>query len=214
MEYNQKASLSKNIKNTNMILICIIGSISLLGVVMAIYSVFKAKFLFTLIYIFAVALGLSYVVMRINTIIPTNITRDEMHLFIQNWENGLFPYRCDKGFWGEFIPAKTVITRVNISAISKIYLGTRNYLLKLLTEGNLHKILTADDKKYLQILKKMDFLYILTKDNKELYMSVTGFDEKELAELLKPIVEENERIDFRCNNRYISKEIPPRRITF
>ena len=45
-------------------------------------------------------------------------------------------------------------------------------------------------------------------------MSVTDFDDEEIADILKPIVDANDRIDFKCNNRVISKSIPPKRISF
>ena len=60
----------------------------------------------------------------------------------------------------------------------------------------------------------MDFIYITTKDNNEIFMSITDFDNLEMAEILKPIVDSNERIDFKCNNRFISKIIPPKRLSF
>jgi len=213
MDYTQKASISKNVKNFNMILICIMGSISLLGLVMAVYSLVHSKFLFSVIYIAAVILGFSYVVMRINTVMPTYIARGTKHIYIHNWNNGLFPFKCDKGFWGDFLPDKTSLKKVDISAVSKIYLGSKNYILKLVSDGELYSKIKNPQKKYESILKRMQFLYILTNDNKEIYMSVTDFDDGELSEVLKPIVESNEWIDFKCNNRVISKSIPPKRIT-
>lgn len=197
-----------------MIMICIIGSISLLGLVMAVYSVVNAKFIFALIYIVAVIMGLSYVVMRINTVMPTYIAVGEKHIYIQNWDNGLFPFRCDGGLVGEFLPAKTKIKKIDISKISKIYLGSRNYILKLIPKQEFYLILKNTEHTYHSILKRMDYLYILTCDNKEIYMSITDYDDGELADLLKPIVEDNENIDFRSNNRVITRAIPPKRITF
>ncbi len=213
MDYSQKVTISKNIKNSNMILICIMGSISLLGFVMAIYSIIKLKILFALIYLIAVILGFSYVVMRINTVMPTFLAVKDGHIYMHNWDNGLFPFKSDSGLIGEFLPAKTKLKKIDILAVSKMYLGSRNYLLKLVEDGEFRDKLKSPTKKYESILKRMEFFYILTRDNREIYMSVTDFDSDELAALLKPIVDSNERIDFRCNNRKISKAIPPKRIT-
>lgn len=212
MNYSQKAAMSKNIKNFNMILICVIGSISILGLVMCLYSLVHLKLLFSLIYLVAVLLGFSYVIMRINTIMPTYIASNHEYLYVQNWENGIFPFKINQGLVGEFIPEKTVLKKIDISAISKIYLGSRNYLLKLLEGGELREFLSSPDNKYDSMLKKMEFLYIKTVDNKEIYMSVTDFDKEEIAMILKPITDEHEKIDFRCNNRVICKLIPSKKI--
>lgn len=213
MEYTQKVSISKSIKNTNMILICIMTSISLLGAVMAIYSLFNQRLIFAVIYFIAVILGFSYVIMRINTVIPTYIATKDGYIYMQNWDNGIFPFKTDAGFIGEFLPAKTAIKKIEIACVSKIYLGSRNYLLKLVDDGEFKRCLKRPDQKYETILKRTEFFYILTNDMHEYYMSVTDFDDEEFAQLLKPITEENEKIDFRCNNRVISKHIPPKRLT-
>ena len=212
MEYTHKASIEKKIKNKNMVFICIIASISLLGLVMAIYSLITLRILFAIIYILAVICGFSYAIMKINTIIPTYIAKKDGYLYLQTWR-GLFSFRTDKGIIGEFIPSMTVLKRVDISAISKIYLGSRNYLLKLVTSGDFAEQLVMSKEKYENIVKKMEFIYIATRDNNEIYMSVTDFDSDELTDVLKPIVDGNDKIDFKCNNRIISKSIPPKRLS-
>lgn len=196
-----------------MLLICITASISLLGLVMAVYSIVKVKLVFALIYVVAAALGLIYAVMRINTVVPSYIARKDGYLYFQTWQ-GLFPFRTDKGFAGEYIPAKTILKKIDISKINRIYLGTRNYLVKLLESGKFADELADAKKKYESIVKRMDFIYISTKDGNEVFMSVTDFDDEEIADILKPIVDANDRIDFKCNNRVISKSIPPKRISF
>ena len=213
MEYTQKASVGKKIKNRSMLLICITASISLLGIVMAVYSVVKLKFVFAIVYVIAAALGLIYAVMRINTVVPPYIAEKDGFLYLQTWQ-GLFPFKTDKGFLGEYIPEKTILKKIDIPQINRIYLGTRNYLVKLLPDGKFADELSEAKKKYESIVKRMDFIYISTTDGNEVFMSVTDFDDTELADILKPIVDGNERIDFKCNNRVISKSIPPKRLSF
>ena len=68
MDLIQRASMSKKARRINLIIISVIGSISVLGFVMAIYSFFKLEVIFSIVYLIAVLLGFSYVVMKINTI--------------------------------------------------------------------------------------------------------------------------------------------------
>ncbi len=213
MDLTQRASITKKVKNFNLILICIIGSISVLGLVMAIYSVVKFQFLFAIIYLIAVILGFSYIVMKINLIMPTYVERSNDLIYIQNWVNGFFPFVPDNGFIGEFIPSKSMLKKIDISSISKIYIGSRNYLLKIVEPGCFSRTMETYKEKYDNIIKHMDFLYIKTTDDTEVFMSVTDFDENELVSIFKPIVEENDKIDFKCSNRHIYKEIPTKKYT-
>lgn len=213
MDLTQRASITKKVKNFNLILICIIGSISVLGLVMAIYSVVKFQFIFAIIYLIAVILGFSYIVMKINLIMPTYIERNNDLIYIQNWVNGLFPFVPDNGFIGEFFPSKSMLKKIDISSISKIYIGSRNYLLKIVDSGDFSNTMETYKEKYDNIIKHMEFLYIKTTDDTEVFMSVTDFDENELVSIFKPIVEENDKIDFKCSNRHIYKEIPTKKYT-
>lgn len=214
MDSIQRASLSKRAKNINLLIICIVGSISALGLVMAIYSLIKLQIVFTLVYLFAVLLGFSYVIMKINTIIPTYIERNDDLILVQNWDNGLFPFIPNKGLIGEFLPSKSMLKRIEISSITKIYIGSRNYLLKVVEQGNFTNTVEEYKEKYDSVLKHMDILYIKTIDNSEVFLSVTDFNDEELIAVIKPVIESNEKIDFKCSNRYISKAITTKKFTF
>lgn len=213
MDLTQRASMTKKVKNFNLILICIIGSISVLGLVMAIYSIVKFEFIFAIIYLVAVILGFSYIVMKINLIVPTYVERKDEFIFIQNWVNGLFPFVPDNGLIGEFIPSKSMLKKIDISSIVKIYIGSRNYLLKIVEPGYFSNTMETYKEKYDNIIKHMEFLYIKTVDDTEVFVSVTDFDEDELVGIFKPIIEENEKIDFKCSNRHIYKQIPTKKYT-
>ncbi len=213
MDLTQRASMTKKVKNLNLILICIIGSISVLGLVMAIYSVVKFQFIFAIVYLIAVILGFSYIVMKINLIMPTYVERNNDLIYIQNWVNGLFPFVPDNGIIGEFIPSKSMLKKIDIPSISKVYIGSRNYLLKIVEPGYFSNTMEIYKEKYDNIIKHMEFLYIKTTDDTEVFMSVTDFDEDELVGIFKPIVEENDKIDFKCSNRHIYKEIPTKKYT-
>ena len=213
MENTQKASISTKVKNLNIVFICFVGIICVLGFVMTILSLIKLKFVFVAAYLLAVLLGFSYVVIKINTIIPTYIERNNDVLNIQNWENGVFPFVIDKGFFGEFIPSKTKVETVEIKSISKIYIGSKNYLFRLISEGEFFDFINDIYNRYENTIKHMDILYIKTVDENEIFMSVTDFDEDELVEIFKPIIDENKKIDFKCGLRYVSKAIPTHKST-
>ena len=211
MEYSTKITMSKNEKYINMVLICAIASICVLGLLMAVYSLINSMYLFSCIYFVAIILGFSYVVMRINTIMPTFIAMSDEYIFIENWENGYFPFKVNKGFFGEFIPEKTVLRKIDIGAIDKLCIGSMSYLKKLLPDIDFYRTSGCDKEKYEAILKKMEFLYISTKDDKELLVTVSEYDSEEMGNLFKVVMEINEEIDFHSDNRIITKLIPSKK---
>ena len=213
MDLNKRASVSQKARNINLVIISIVGSISVLGFVMAIYSLVKLEIIFSIVYLLAVLLGFSYVVMKINTIMPIYIERNDDLICIQNWVNGLFPFVPDRGIIGEFTPSKSMLKKIDVNSISKIYIGSRSYLLKVVKEGDFTKTIDEFKEKYDNILKHMDILYIKTIDESEVFLSVTDFDDDGLIDIFKPIIEENDKIDFKCSNRYISKAIPTKKFT-
>ena len=85
--------------------------------------------------------------------------------------------------------------------------------MKVVEPGYFSATMEIYKEKYDSIIKHMDFLYIKTVDETEVFLSVTDFDENELIDVFKPIIEENEKIDFKCSNRHIYKEIPTKKYT-
>lgn len=213
MDYSTKITMSKNEKIKNMILVCVIASISVLGLVMIVYSLSKSMYMFAVIYMIAVVLGFSYVVMRINTIMPTYIALSDKYIYVQNWENGYFSFRIDKGFFGEFLPEKTVLRKIDISLIQKLYIGSKSYMERLLPELDFYKNTGCENNKYDSALKRMEFMYVFTKDKKELCVSVSEYAPEELGNVVNIVLQKNENIEFSSDNRIITKIIPSKKAT-
>lgn len=211
MEYSEKIIASKKARFNNMLRICTVGTVTCIGAAMAVYSLIRSNVLFALLYLAAVCMGLLYVIMRINSVAPLYMARDERTLYVQNWINGFFPFRTDKGFFGEFIPERTLIADMDIADIRKIYAGTKNYLSRIIPEGIFSENMSALNKRYGDSIKRMDFIYVCAGDGSEIYMPINDFDSEELGLFLKTILENNEKIDFKSNNRVINRQLPQKR---
>lgn len=71
MDYSAKACLKQRTRNEYIVKISLVGTVSLAGIGLAIYSMVTSNFLFALMYIIAAVMGMSYVIIRINSALPT-----------------------------------------------------------------------------------------------------------------------------------------------
>lgn len=212
MEFTAKASLNNTVKTKNIIYICIVGCVALLGLVLAVSALVHGKILFSIIYFLACLLGISYVIIQINTILPTYVATAGDKLIIQNWENGIFSYNVAfrPTFLCDFVPDKTKISQVEISKITKLLIGTKSYLARNVTNMKF----TADmehlekiNPRCARLLKKMDLLYLETIDGEYLYMSLNQFDATELVQVLTAVQAAAPGLQIRCNNRELRQRM-------
>ena len=165
MESYKKASLSMKVWRDYIIKISLVGTVSLAGLVLAIASIISGGYIFALCYLVAFCLGFSYVIIRINTALPTYIATDGEKLMLSVWNNGVFPYKVDgkPSFIADFIPERVRLDEIEFSELDRIYIGSKRYLKKTLDEAEYPEILSAleEDKHIDTVLKKMDFEHAL-----------------------------------------------------
>lgn len=191
MENLSKVSICDKVRRDQIIKISLVGSVSLLGLVLGIYSLVIGNFLFALWYALAFVLGLSYVVIRINACFPTFIATDGEKVVLSVWENGLMPYTLPEKptFISDFIPEKVRVNEIAMEDIDTVVVGSRRFLKKNLDEDEYPEILARLDlnKHFDSVLKRMDFLFIRTKSDENCFMSITDFDLSGVRDFLDTI---------------------------
>lgn len=208
MEYSKKAAISQNKKKFNIITVSAVGAVCLVGILLAVYSLYNASYLYAALYFIAVLLGLGYVIIKINSIIPLYIAADGRNVYIQNWNNGAFAYNINfkPSFLADFIPAKVVKYEIPIEKIEKIYVGSKNYLARNLENtdfaeraGRLERARRSDKN----AIRRMDFICITDNENKVYFMPVSDIDTKALAEIVNYVHRKNPEAEIKCNLREI-----------
>ena len=191
MDYSAKACLKQRTRNEYIVKISLVGTVSLAGIGLAIYSMAKANFLFALIYIIAAVMGMSYVIIRINSALPTYIATDGEKLVLSSWDNGIVPYKVGEksSFFSDFVPAKVKTDEVNVSDIDALIFGSKKFLQRQLEPDKYPEILkkAEEDKYFEKNLRRMDFAYILLKSGDYCFMSITGFDMEDMTALIGEI---------------------------
>lgn len=194
MEYLSKVSISDKVRRDHVIKISLVGSVSLLGLILGIYSLVTQNFLFALWYALAFVLGLSYVIIRINACFPTFIATDGEKVVLSKWKNGIMPYTLPEkpNFISDFIPEKVITSEIAMEDIDSVIIGSRRFLKKNLGEEEYPEILARLDlyKNFDNVLKRMDFIFIRTKNGENCFMSITDFDLPGVNEFLD-VIEKN-----------------------
>lgn len=191
MDNPLKVCMKKSMRRNYLIKISIVGTISLAGFVLGIYSIINSAPVFALWYFVAFTLGLSYCVIRINTVFPTYVAINDTQLILSTWDNGIMPYKIpDKpNFISDFVPEKVKTNEIYTDDIAEVYIGSKKYLNRNLKPCDYPQIFEhlEKDKHYENMLRRMDFLYVLAKNGEHCFMSVTDFDIDGLADLVDTI---------------------------
>lgn len=194
MEYLLKVSIGDKVRRDQVIKISLVGSISLLGLVLGVYSLIINNFLFALWYALAFILGLSYVIIRVNACFPTFIATDGERVILSRWKNGIVPYTLPEkpNFFSDFIPEKVKTSEIAMEDVDEIIVGSRRFLKKTLTEEEYPEILARLEinKHFDNVLKRMDFIFVRTKEGENCFMSITDFDLFGIRDFLD-IIEKN-----------------------
>lgn len=206
MNYIEKAALSPGKRNFNLAKITVVAVICVVGILLSVYSITVKNYLFAALYIIAAILGLMYVVIKVNTVMPTYIAVDDSNVYMQCWDNGVFAYKVNfkPAFLADFIPAKVQKKEIPIENIKSIHIGSKNYLVRNLEETVFPEEIekaTEHRKHDVEVMRKMDILCITDSDNNVNFMSVTDTDTAALARVINYIHRKNEEADIKCNLR-------------
>ena len=77
----------------NSIIIAIISILSCAAVVLGVYNFVEAKYLFTVSYLIGAFLGVTYVIIRANTVYKTYIATNKKSIYMRRWINHFMPYK-------------------------------------------------------------------------------------------------------------------------
>ena len=195
-----------------MIKICIIGSVALIGLILGIASFVQGNILFGVIYLLACLFGIAYVIIQINTIMPTYLAVSGRQVVMQNWENGIFSFNpaFRPAFLCDFVPDKTDVRQADVSKITKLLIGTTSFLCRNLPntqfEEDMHALAEINSR-CARLLKRLDLIYIETIDGDCYYMSIDRFDPAEVVRVLTEIQKYAPQLQIRCNSRDIRRRM-------
>lgn len=207
-----KATLSRAAAVKYIIIIAVVGGVSLAGIVMCALNIMRSNWFFAADYLIAALLGISIVIVKVNTLFPTFVACDGKNLVMRSYDNNVAPYNISHkvSFLCDFIPAKLKTTRMRASEIDSIIIGTKNYIKRHCGEDSafleeIEKIENSNIGK--NMLLGMDMIYFADKNGQSAFMSVDKFDTESIADVVRVCMKASPDVQILCNNKYLRNKI-------
>lgn len=212
MDFMEKSALLQSKKKRNIIKISTVAAICAAGILLAAYSFYIQSYIYAVLYVVAVILGLLYVIIKINSVVPCYLAATRDTVYMQCWDNGAFPYRINfkPAFFADFIPAKVEKKEIPIADIKSVMVGSKNFLSRNLPHTSFHKRMEeiAENRRSDRgAIRKMDFICIEDKKGNVNFMPVTDMEPDNLARVVNLIHRKNEEADIKCNLREIRSRL-------
>jgi len=206
-----KASVSAKVKKNGIIKLTSIATVSVIGIIFAVYSAFDSQYFFSLLYFVAACLGVIYSIMKINTLLPPSIECDGKILSLTTWDNCLFPFDVNfkPSVLADFVPAKTKSFEITVSEISSVVIGSKGFIIRTSVDSDADKRfyeILGNNKKFHSLAKRCDIIYVKLKNGNVYFMSVDRFDVNELYGIINTIAHYVHGLEFKTNIRILRKK--------
>ena len=207
-----KASLSGAAAAKYVLIIAIVGGVSIAGIVMCVLNIMRSNWFYAVDYLIAALLGISIVIVKVNTLFPTFVASDGKKLIMRSYDNNVVAYNISHkvSFLCDFIPAKTKMTRVSIAEITSIIIGTKNYIKRHCGDNRrfldeIEKIENSNIGK--NMLLGMDMICFLYGKDECAFMSIDKFESEDIAAVVRDCIKTNPDAEILCNNKYLRNKI-------
>jgi len=208
MEYAAKACTHKKYRRKNKIILSIMTALSILSLIMLVFSFVTEKILFGLSWLIAFILLASYVLIRYNTVFPTYLATDKKNIYMNTWKNDFFSYDVSNKIKiiREFVPSKTKLIKIPIDKISSIVVGTKNSVKKYAEENEefqkqVQPFENSKDFAQKKAVNSMDLFFVTTTEGTSYFMPIENFSPRDVSRVLQFIQRLNPEINIKVNSR-------------
>lgn len=208
------ATVTPKKRSTTTALIVVYTLLSLFALIMGIYDIASGKKVFGILFLIAALILLVLALIKGNSVYGTNLKIKNDTLYLKRWENGFLPYIPDgTSFFSDLKPAKTTIVSVPIDSVSHVFIGTKDFIKRNITDSG-KKFLKAiypyersSKKSKRDAISGVDMFYIETTDNNCAFMSIRDYNVKNVVEIIKRIYDTNPQVEVKVSNREYKKYI-------
>lgn len=177
------------------------------ALIFSIGNFFGGRYIYAALYLIGAVLAAMFTTIRINTVFPPFVAADGENVYMQTWKNRAAACLVNSPvpFLREFLPAKVVRDTIPIANITRVLIGTKNYLKRQCTgdEPFLEAIRRLEQSRVFRTTNSfaaIELLYILCGDGSSYFMSVQDFDIEELVRVLNQIERVSGEVDITCND--------------
>lgn len=208
------ATVTPKKRSTTTVLIVVYTLLTLFSLVMGIYDIALGKTLFGILFLIAALIFLVLMLIKGNTVYGTNLKIKDDTLYLKRWENGFLPYTPDgASFFSDLKPAKTKIVSVPVDSISQVFIGTKDFIKRNITDSGkrflkaIYPYERSSKKSKRSAISGLDMFYIETTDGDCAFMSIQDYSVKNVVEIINEIYNANPQVEIKVSNREYKKYI-------
>ncbi len=205
---NVKARTNARFRRITAVIAAFIALLTCFALVMVIYNLIKANWLFAAAWFIAALLAASYVVIRVNTVFTTYLALEGGYLHMRNWTNEFLPYDYNNKLkiFSEFIPAKTKLVEIPVDEVAGIIIGTKNFIKRNIEPDRdfVKKIKPLErtrDFYRKKTVSSMDIFYVETYEGECCYMPIERFDAGDIKRIAQLMLAANANMFFKSGDR-------------
>ena len=158
---------------------------------MAFYDMATGKRLFGILFLIAAVIFIILLLIKGNTVFGTSLKVKGNTLYLKKWDNSFLPYNADSGLFSDLMPAKTKTVLVDVDDITSIFIGTKEFIKRNLTESGkrfikaLYPYEHSSKKSKQTMVAGLDMFYLETKDGDCAFMWPRPSNRKRRTRLIK-----------------------------
>lgn len=188
-------------------LIAFYAILGLFSTVMAFYDFATDRRFFGILFLIAAIIFFILLLIKGNTVFGTSLKIKGNTLYLKKWDNSFLPYSSDSGIFSDLRPAKTKIVSVEAEDIDTVFVGTKEFIKRNMTESGkrflkaLYPFEHSSKKSKQAMVSGLDIFYAETKNGDCVFMCVHDYSVKNVVAIINEIYNINPEISIRVNNR-------------
>ncbi len=208
-----KATVNTKKQGKTIVVIALYALLALFSLVMGFYDIATKRTLFGILFLIAAAIFLALLLIKGNAVFGTSLKYKNDTLYMKSWANNFLPYELDGGFFSDLIPSKTKLTKVPVSDISLILIGTKDYIKRNITPAGkklvkaLYPYEHSSKKSKRNMISALDLFYVETTDGDCAFMCVEGYNPKAVVDIIGKAYQDNPSIIVKVNSRDYKRHI-------
>ena len=207
------ATVNSTIRGKAFIVIGVFLILSLFSLIMAIYDLTSGMTFYGILFGLAAIIFITLMLLKVNSAFGTYLKLKQGTLYMKSWVTDFLPYQNGKGFFTDLKPSKTKLSKIPSVDITTIFVGTKDFIKRNATNAGkklmkaLYPYEHSSNKSRRKYIESIDILYVETIDNDCCFMSVEGFDEKKIVDIIGALYKKNPDLYVKVNSRQYRKYI-------
>lgn len=209
-----RAGVNPKKKLGTTVLIAVYAVLTLFSAAMGIFDVVSERTLFGILFIIAAVIFLALMFLKGNAAFGTCLKFKDGTLYMKSWDNHFLPYDpSGSSFFSDLKPAKTKVTEIPADDIISIFIGTKDYVKRNITEAGkpflkaLYPYERSSKKSKQNMVSGIDLIYLETRSGECAFMSICDYSIEKTVGVINEIYNKNPAVEIKVSNRECKKYI-------